>query len=104
MKRVLAVLFLILSVASYGFGKVNDGDVLFSLKKGGDVTFSHENHVAGLGLGCTVCHDRLYITKAKQKQTTMAQMQTGKSCGACHNGKEAFSVKVKADCNRCHAK
>ncbi len=32
----------------------------------------------------------------------MKQMQQGKSCGACHNGKKAFSV--KGDCVKCHKK
>jgi c(7)-type cytochrome triheme protein len=31
----------------------------------------------------------------------MADMQKGFSCGACHNGTRAFSV--KANCSRCHA-
>jgi c(7)-type cytochrome triheme protein len=30
----------------------------------------------------------------------MAQMESGNSCGACHDGKTAFSV--KANCGRCH--
>jgi c(7)-type cytochrome triheme protein len=104
MKRVLAVIFLVLFFAPLGLSRVGGGDVLFSLKKGGDVTFSHENHVAGVSLSCTACHPSPYVTTEKHVRVTMAQMQTGKSCGACHNGKEAFSVKVKADCNRCHAK
>ena len=32
----------------------------------------------------------------------MKEMQKGKSCGACHNGKTAFSV--KGDCTKCHKK
>jgi c(7)-type cytochrome triheme protein len=102
MKRVLAVLFMILSVASYGFGKVGGGDVLFSLKKGGNVTFSHESHVSGVGLSCTACHPNLYVTSKKHGHVTMADMQKGKSCGLCHNGKKAFSV--KGDCQKCHSK
>jgi c(7)-type cytochrome triheme protein len=104
MKKVLAVIFLVLCVAASGFSRVGGGDVLFSLKKAGNATFSHENHVAGADLSCTACHPSPYVTSKKHGHTTMADMQKGKSCGACHNGKEAFSVKVKADCNRCHAK
>ena len=104
MKKVVALLLLVLCCASYGFSKVGGGDVLFSLKKGGNVTFSHENHVAGVGLSCTACHPTPYITTGKHVRVSMADMQKGKSCGLCHNGKEAFSVKVKADCNRCHAR
>jgi c(7)-type cytochrome triheme protein len=32
----------------------------------------------------------------------MKQMQKGKSCGSCHNGKVAFSV--KGECIKCHKK
>jgi len=30
----------------------------------------------------------------------MKAMESGKSCGACHDGKTAFSV--KGDCAKCH--
>ena len=32
----------------------------------------------------------------------MAAMNEGKFCGACHDGKKAFSVKAPADCVKCH--
>jgi c(7)-type cytochrome triheme protein len=32
----------------------------------------------------------------------MKAMEQGKSCGACHNGKVAFSV--KENCESCHTK
>jgi len=35
---------------------------------------------------------------------TMAAMNEGKFCGACHDGKKAFSVKAPADCVKCHKK
>ena len=70
--------------------------------KGGDVIFRHEIHVDGMALACTECHDKLYLSKGQHKTVTMKQMQKGKSCGACHNGKKAFSV--KGDCAKCHKK
>ena len=102
MKRVLAVMLLVLILASSGFGRVGGGDVLYPLKKGGNVTFSHENHVAGVGLSCTACHPTPYVTSKRHSHTTMADMQKGKSCGLCHDGKQAFSV--KGDCQKCHSK
>ena len=30
----------------------------------------------------------------------MGDMEKGKSCGACHNGKDAFSS--SGDCDKCH--
>ena len=85
-----------------GPSRVGGGDVTFEVKKAGNVTFSHDSHVGGVGLKCTDCHDSIYVTKAKHKTASMAQMRKGKSCGVCHNGKKAFDV--KADCNKCHKK
>ena len=70
--------------------------------KGGTVLFSHDTHVERMALACTDCHDKLYLSKGQHKKVTMKQMQKGKSCGACHNGKKAFSV--KGECAKCHKK
>jgi len=102
MKSVFLVTLMCMLVASVSFAVVGGGDVTIKAKKAGDVVFSHEIHVAGAGLKCTDCHDSLYITSEKHKPVTMAEMQKGKSCGACHNGKVAFSV--KANCKNCHKK
>ena len=56
----------------------------------------------GSTLACTECHDKLYTSSRQHKAVTKKQMQQGKSCGACHNGKKAFSV--KGDCAKCHMK
>jgi len=80
---------------------VGGGDITLK-NKGGDVLFSHDAHVAGMGLACTDCHDKPYLSKGQHKAVTMKQMRSGKSCGACHNGKKAFSV--KGDCAKCHKK
>jgi c(7)-type cytochrome triheme protein len=55
-----------------------------------------------MGLKCTNCHDKLYTNAKQHKKNTMKQMQKGKSCGACHNGKAAFGV--AGDCAKCHKK
>jgi c(7)-type cytochrome triheme protein len=70
--------------------------------KGGDVVFSHTAHVDGVKLACSDCHDKLYINSKKHKKVSMKEMKSGKSCGLCHNGKQAFSV--KSDCAKCHKK
>lgn len=80
--------------------KVGGGDITFVVKAAGNVAFSHDTHVAAAALTCTDCHAALYITKEKHRKTTMAQMQKGQSCGACHNGKRAFDV--KGNCKSCH--
>ena len=82
-------------------GVVGGGDITLKSRQG-DVLFSHDLHVARVGAKCQQCHDSLYTNAVQHKSVTMRQMQEGKSCGACHNGKQAFSV--KADCARCHKK
>lgn len=47
---------------------------------------------------CYACHDSLY-PMGRGPNPTMAAMARGASCGACHNGKQAFGVDM---CQRCH--
>jgi len=75
-------------------------DITFATENAGKVVFSHKNHIRQkqMANNCKACHDTIY--PFKQKATyTMADMDKGKSCGACHNGKDAFALK---DCARCH--
>ena len=94
---VVALLF----TAAPVMAAVGGGDIILN-KKGVNVLFSHEAHVEGMALDCTDCHDKLYLGKGQHKTVTMKQMQKGASCGSCHNGKKAFSV--KGDCAKCHKK
>ncbi len=89
-----------LILASAAWGKVGGGDLTFSVKGAGNVVYSHEFHVAKAGQKCSDCHYKIFRMAETQKQATMADMQSGRSCGACHNGKKAFDV--KANCNKCH--
>ena len=102
MKQTIAVVVcLTLICSSAAFAAVGGGDLAIRYGKG-EVVFSHEAHVEGMALACTECHDKLYTSSKQHKVVTMKQMQKGKSCGACHNGKKAFSV--KGDCAKCHKK
>lgn len=91
----------VLLAAGLSFATIGGGDVTLK-NKGGDVVFSHEVHVSGAGQKCTSCHAKLYTNYKQHKKVTMKEMQKGKSCGTCHNGKTAFSV--KGDCAKCHKK
>lgn len=109
MKKIVLGVICIMVAASLSFADVGGGDVTFEVKKAGNVTFSHDNHVNGVGLKCTDCHDwqympqhLSYVTKEKRKTASMTQIQEGTFCGACHNSKKAFDV--KANCNNCHKK
>jgi len=81
-------------------GAVEIRDVTFTTKGAGKVLFSHKEHLkqAGMANNCNACHDSIFAIR-KKTSYTMADMEKGKSCGACHNGSKAFSVQ---ECARCH--
>ncbi len=71
----------------------------------GQVTFLHVSHL-GERPDCTRCHPKLFgIVKqsptraAAERRITHANMEKGRQCGACHNGKAAFGFD---DCTACH--
>ena len=99
MRNIFVIVLLLL--ATPVMATVGGGDIMLK-NKGGDTLFSHEAHVAKVGLKCTKCHDKLFSNTKQHKKVTMKEMQRGKSCGACHNGKTAFSV--RGDCIKCHKK
>lgn len=70
----------------------------------GKVVYSHEKHSAK-NSKCTDCHTKLFkMAKGQRSALKMADMNNGQACGACHDGKTAFSVKEQATCNKCHQK
>jgi c(7)-type cytochrome triheme protein len=73
----------------------------------GKVVFDAKMHADKKQL-CPACHvkPKLWEQKpgANTTKMTMAAMNEGKFCGACHDGKKAFSVKAPADCAKCHKK
>lgn len=101
MKRALGIPVALALLATPALAAVGGGEITMK-NKGGAVTFSHATHVEGLELGCQSCHPKLFTNVAQHKAATMKAMQGGASCGACHNGTKAFSV--KGNCARCHTK
>jgi len=73
--------------------------ISYKVKGATEAVFNHEVHIAKLGGKCRSCHNATVIT-GREKNVTMAQMEKGKTCGACHNGKKAFTV--AGDCGKCH--
>lgn len=81
----------------------------FTFEKGKDspapVTFSHEKHKAKVDK-CTACHVKVFKMKKGTSGTiTLAALQEGKFCGACHDGKTqiAGTVVFPIDaCDKCH--
>jgi c(7)-type cytochrome triheme protein len=72
-------------------------EIVFKVKETGETRFSHKAHFGGTE--CGKCHPVLFAANRKNSPVGMAAMAKGKSCGACHNGKNAFSVK---ECSKCH--
>ncbi len=100
MKKTLGYFFAIymVSAGTAAWGKIGGGDITFKIAGAKNVTYSHELHIAKAATKCSDCHYRLH-GKAVNRYT-MADMANGKSCGACHNGQQAFSV--KENCEKCH--
>lgn len=82
--------------------KCHAGDILYRDKNIGIITFSHSIHIDMFG-GCDSCHPDLFKAQLNANKTTMQGMGKGESCGACHDGSDAFSVSNTADCAKCHA-
>lgn len=99
-KAVVAAVALTVAVTLEAGAKVGGGDV--HLKSPGmiDAIFSHDAHVAAAGLKCTACHPKPYLDTRKHQTVAMKEMEKGKSCGVCHDGKKAFGV--TSNCRKCH--
>jgi c(7)-type cytochrome triheme protein len=78
-------------------------DVPYAKAEGspGKVIFSHQLHVA-VSEKCTACHVTLFRMLTPARSVTHAEMESGRSCGACHNDKLAFGPAEPAGCARCH--
>jgi c(7)-type cytochrome triheme protein len=69
----------------------------------GKVVFSGAVH-ADKDLKCMDCHPKIFPMKKITEELKMSEMNAGKYCGACHNGKKAFATNNPADCSKCHKK
>jgi c(7)-type cytochrome triheme protein len=65
-------------------------------------TFPHTLH--RVLFKCYVCHDSLFKMKLGADTITMDAINQGKSCGACHDGKNSFEAVGFGNCERCHQK
>ncbi len=72
-------------------------EITFQVAETGPTHFSHKSHLARER--CSACHPKLYTPDQRNRRTGMAAMEKGRSCGACHNARQAFPVK---ECTRCH--
>jgi c(7)-type cytochrome triheme protein len=71
----------------------------------GVVKFSHTSHVDEGKPNCTVCHPKPFQilsadgTKKAETRIRHEDMEAGRSCGACHDGRAAHGLD---DCTACH--
>ncbi len=61
------------------------------------VLFPHDRHTQWLG--CSNCHDEIFIPKTGANDISMDDVLAGEFCGRCH-GKVSFALWV---CERCHS-
>ncbi len=78
--------------------------VEFAGGSAGKVVFDGKVH-ADKGAQCADCHQSgLFKMKKGGDSITMADINAGKFCGACHNGTKAFKAGDAANCGKCHKK
>ncbi|MDH5558941.1 MAG: cytochrome c3 family protein [Alphaproteobacteria bacterium] len=109
MKIRLAVIFMLLGVIT----PVGGGVVYAAL---GDLVFEREAGVEGseafppsifphwvhrVRYRCYACHPAPFAMEQGANKISMEVIKKGEYCGACHNGRTAFSVEFK-NCARCH--
>ncbi|PLX97935.1 MAG: hypothetical protein C0622_12095 [Desulfuromonas sp.] len=86
------------SAKSYQYGNIIMRDSA-SVDSGGTVVFRHWSHRSKYS--CRLCHVDLEFSQiAGDSGITEDDNQSGRFCGTCHNGKEAFTIKL---CAKCHA-
>lgn len=101
MKTRLLLLFVLLLLPTMVSARWIQDKSVIKTEGAGPIEFSHYNHLEAVGKNCPSCHNSLFnIVASKNPRVSMADMEKGKSCGACHNGTKAFSV--KGDCANCH--
>ena len=67
----------------------------------GKVVFNGKNHFDAK-VKCLECHSKIFKMKKGSTVMKMADINAGKFCGTCHNGKRAFEP--KDNCEICHRK
>ncbi len=105
-KPILLILLLFLIVCFLrveSFAVPSGKTVEFKDGSAGKVVFSGTIH-AEKGLKCTDCHPKIFPMKKTTEEMKMSDLNAGKYCGECHNGKRAFSTSDPAACSKCHKK
>jgi c(7)-type cytochrome triheme protein len=101
-KIIAMAIVLLVSIAFAGTAlAVPSGKTLEFPGAMGKVVFDGKIH-ADKGFKCGDCHTKIF--PMKRTTLTMAEINAGKECGACHNGEKAFKASDPANCTKCHKK
>jgi c(7)-type cytochrome triheme protein len=104
MSRLTAGLVLIIGVLSAAAAlAIQPGKTVTWNTSMGKVVFDGKNH-ADAKVGCLECHSKIFKMKKFSTEMKMADINAGKFCGKCHNGKRSFATNDKDNCEICHKK
>jgi c(7)-type cytochrome triheme protein len=106
MKKLIAIAIVVIVTmvfSAVAFATPAGKNVDYAGGGAGKVVFDGKTH-ADKGLKCADCHPGNFKMKKGTAVHTMKDMEAGKNCGACHDGKKAFEVKTPASCAKCHKK
>jgi c(7)-type cytochrome triheme protein len=95
------ILLLVLAVPAAAVGP--DKELTWPGGGQGKVTFEGEDH-SDENYTCADCHPGIFAMKFGTAKMTMAAMDRGEFCGACHNGERAFATNDRDRCEECHKK
>lgn len=78
-------------------------DIIYGKAEGspGPVVFRHAAHFELAGNKCTACHPGPFRMLRPERRVTHDEMNAGRSCGICHDGRKA--APVDDECDHCHA-
>ena len=68
----------------------------------GPVVFQHTTHVTLERWSCLACHPAPFRMLTSVLRPTHAEMDAGRECGLCHDGKRAFATSDPDACESCH--
>lgn len=73
-----------------------------TIRESGAVIFRHTTHTAVAGGRCVACHPQPFKILHPTRRADHAEMNAGRSCGLCHDGRRAFGTADPAACRSCH--
>ncbi len=99
---LLVALFAVIAAFQKNKSGILNKTLVFVVKGTNPVVFSHRDHCLKHKLKCGDCHYRqkIFPQAAKPLHLTMQDINNGKGCGYCHNGKLSFGT--YGNCAKCH--